>query len=703
MAVLTATHFRVQNYRNIDDSDWVELAQVTAFVGRNESGKTALLKALHKFNPATPLPYVPQREFPRDRYTRDYKDGKEWPVCSVRFTIDGKTRESLKKMIGGTEPPERIVYTRYYNGDLRPVLEPAVQEAQPTFSSVIAALEKFKQSAMKLTHPTPDTEATYLAIRTDLLNWITEWGDKLDAATLLKSPAGQQQLKELRENSNSKVREEVAPILTALQTELGGLAKQAVAAPIEAQIEAQLKPHLPVFVYFDNYGVLDSAVYLPRFIEDLAKDAGNSRIRTINAMFKHVNLTAEEISTLGISAVQEAQRNNQPVSPELIAQDQQRMELRSIKLSSASVDITTRFSDWWKQRRHVINYDADGDFFRIWVSDEKRPGVPIELESRSAGFQWFFSFYLVFLVESEEGHKNSILLLDEPGLHLHPTAQQELIAFFEELSKKNQLVYSTHSPFLIDGEHIERVRPVKEDATGHSQISNDAWPEDRETIFPLQAAAGYAMVRGLFQHRKNVLVEGMSEYFYLHSLSIACRAAGRAGLPEDVYVTPCGGTKLVGNLASLFLGQKVRPLILLDADDAGRVRRSALMKELYVGHDKAVLLLDAVTGLEECEIEDVVGETLFMPMVSKIIGKPIALTDVERGKRSLPDQVQLAAKRLGIDLPVGWKAEVARQFAIEWGTAATLPPDLIERGSKLLAMITERLNSLHPAVNQAKA
>ena len=67
-----------------------------------------------------------------------------------------------------------------------------------------------------------------------------------------------------------------------------------------------------------------------------------------------------------------------------------------------------------------------------------------------------------------ERHKDAILLLDEPGLHLHPTAQQELMAFFETLSEDNPLVYTTHSPFLIDGERIHRIRPVTEDETGHS-------------------------------------------------------------------------------------------------------------------------------------------------------------------------------------------------------------------------------------------
>src|ERR1700732_2363862 len=106
----------------------------------------------------------------------------------------------------------------------------------------------------------------------------------------------------------------------------------------------------------------------------------------------------------------------------------------------------------------------------------------------------------------------------------------------------------------------------------------------------MSLAAGYAMVRGLFRHKNNVLVEGMSEYFYFNALSLLCRAKGRAALAEDVYITPCGGTKLVGHLASLFLGQQVRPLVVLDSDDAGRVRRNALMKELYIGHEKAILM-----------------------------------------------------------------------------------------------------------------
>ncbi len=501
------------------------------------------------------------------------------------------------------------------------------------------------------------------------------------------------ELKTLREQSNGKAGPHTAELITQLHGALDLLIKRAKAQPSLARLDEQTKKHLPVLIYFDRYGVLDSAIYLPRFVQDLTEHPTSSRVRTINAMFKHVSLSGQELLNLGQSKAEAARIKGETVTPEMISEDRAKKDLRAIKCNSASIDISQRFSTWWKQRRHTIRYDVDGDFFRIWVADDRRPDVELELESRNQGFQWFFSFYLVFLVESEEGHKDSILLLDEPGLQLHPTAQQELIAFCEALSEKNQLFYTTHSPFLIDGEHLERVRPVTEDATGHSRITIGGWPADRETIFPLQAAAGYAMVRGLFKHKKNVLVEGMSDYLYLHGLSLLCNATGRNGLPEEIYVTPCGGAKMVGTIASLFLGQDVRPLILLDSDEAGRARRDALMKELYVGHLDQVIMLGDVLGIAaDCEVEDLLGDTIVLAVVSTLLDRSIILHKEDRAKPTVVDRIKSATTRLGLELPDGWKAEVARRVVTQWATSKpdTIAADVLDRAQTLFKTIQER-------------
>jgi len=174
------------------------------------------------------------------------------------------------------------------------------------------------------------------------------------------------------------------------------------------------------------------------------------------------------------------------------------------------------------------------------------------------------------------------------------------------------------------------------------------------------------MVRGLFQHKKNVLVEGMSDYLYLHALNMHCHALGQTGLPDDIYITPCGGTKLVGHIASLFLGQEVRPVVLLDGDDAGRVRRDALMKDLYAGHEKAVLMLSGVLKTEKCEMEDIIGESELMLEAKAVLGNKLQLNEDDRTKGSLVDQSKSAAARHDIELVDGWKSEVARRLVVAW-------------------------------------
>ena len=690
---LIAKRFKVTNYRNIDDSGWVPLDRVTAFVGRNESGKTALLKALHKFNPATPEPYNPQREFPRERFTRDFKKADDWPVCAVEFDLSATFRATLKKDLG-TEIPSKAVCTRSYDGSLDISYDTAISDDPVLPAEFSNALDTFLKAARRLAAPSPVQEEQTQELRTSLVTWATAKKEAIAALQDLKNPTGLKLLRTARDEINTHSSPQTADIIESLQETVEALLQRAQTQPLPERLDAAIEEALPVFIYFENYGILDSAVYLPRFLEDLDSSANEPRVRTINAMFKHVGLEAKTVAELGREEAGEAKRTGKPVTAEIIQGDQERKELRAVKTNSASLDITRRFSEWFHQRRHNIRYHADGDYFRIWISDDRRPGVEIELESRSKGFQWFFSFYLVFLVESDEGHKDAVLLLDEPGLHLHPTAQQDLIAFFEELAGTNMLIYSTHSPFLIDGEHIHRVRPVTEDETGHSRITVDGWPKDRETIFPLQAAAGYAMVRGLFQHKKNVLVEGMADYLYLYTLDLLCRATGRPTLPDDIYVTPCGGTKQVGYLAALFLGQKVRPLVLLDGDDAGRVRRDALMRELYAGKERAVLMLGDVLGLPECETEDILGENVLLPLVSDLLGKKILLNNDDRASGSLVDQIASAAARSGDTLPEGWKPEIARRLAVKWSTAApeSIPGDVLDRAASLFKAMAERFN-----------
>ena len=172
------------------------------------------------------------------------------------------------------------------------------------------------------------------------------------------------------------------------------------------------------------------------------------RARTLKILFSHLNLNPQQILALG-----------QKGSEDQIKEGLRDKKDREAKVSSAATCLSKEFRDWWTRGNYTFHFKVDGDHFFIKVSDSERP-VEIELESRSKGLQWFFSFFLVFLEESKGQHKNCILLLDEPGLHLHPNAQKDLIKFFGKLSEENQLIYTTHLPFLVDHQNLDRVKAV---------------------------------------------------------------------------------------------------------------------------------------------------------------------------------------------------------------------------------------------------
>ena len=340
---LVATQFRVLNYRNIDDSGWIPLERVTAFVGRNESGKTALLKALHKFNPAIKEPYNPQREFPRDRFTAEFRNGKDWPVCSVEFEISEEFRRELGKEFREARIPQNVTLTRHYDGTLS--FERETEESND-LGDLLVALDTLAKGARRLVDLTEGDEKAIQTLRTELSNWADRMKENASRLEDLRSRKGTNLLSRMRRESNKHVAPASADLVEVFQSTVDELRRRVKAAPVVQRLNRAIQRELPVFIYFENYGILDSAVYLPRFLEDLEEGPDKPRVRTINAMFKHVQLTAQEISSLGREDAERAKAEGKEVTAAMIRRDQVRKELRSVKLNSASLDISQKFSQW---------------------------------------------------------------------------------------------------------------------------------------------------------------------------------------------------------------------------------------------------------------------------------------------------------------------------------------------------------------------
>ena len=323
---------------------------------------------------------------------------------------------------------------------------------------------------------------------------------------------------------------------------------------------------------------------------------------------------------------------------------------------------------------------------------------PIPFEERSHGFQWFFSFYLVFLVESEKAHEGAILLLDEPGLHLHPTLQTKLIDLFERISSDNQLLYSTHLPFLVDGNHLERVRTVHLDGPEpqKTRISNDVRPTgDRDTLFPIQVALGYSIAQTLFLGKRSVIVEGITDYWLIKTLNaVLPELDGNSALHEDTVLIPAGGTSRLMPLASIMLAStgvgEGHLMVLLDSDSAGD-QAASRMNDVF-SDESSVLMLGAALCLTEATIEDLIPRDVYVDAV-KQAGHKITMNEHEQGAATNVEAMETAFQRIGLVAPLETpRRPLPRSLSLTHGARSQLPcQNSLGRGRAPLSMPSTRV------------
>ena len=425
--------------------------------------------------------------------------------------------------------------------------------------------------------------------------------------------------------------------------------------------------HMPKYVYYSNYGNLDSQIYLPTVLQNMNRnDLGvkeAAKARTLSTLFKYVNLDPKEITEMG------AEGSGTPNTVQIEAIANKKKE-REILLSSASANFTQSFNEWWKQGNYIFDFMADGNYFRIWVSDSIRP-ERIELEARSTGLQWFFSFYLVFLVESELHHRNAILLLDEPGVTLHPVAQKDLFTFFENLSLNNQIIYTTHSPFMVDSNHLERVRSVYIDKAGKTTVSSDLrasertkGPNQSQSIYPVHAALGLSVSDTLLINCNAVLVEGESDQLYLSALKSLLISKGKISPLKELVFIPTGGVKGIKATSAILAGpNNEKPLVVIDGDKPGTTMTNELKASLYAEEPNKLISISDFSSIKEAEVEDLFPKIKFTEIVKRFLPRPEdadrEFDDVVVIDRPICNQIEKFDKDQKIDLKKGWKVNLA--------------------------------------------
>lgn len=691
-AGFTLRRYRVTNFRSVGDSGYLDLDHVTALIGVNESGKTNLLLPLWKLNPAGGGEIKPTSDFPKALFGAIRANPGAFQFVSAEF----ETGEDAAELANLAKIPVEFATTvcvgRNFDGSYTvsfPHFRPKKMEERSDIRPIVS------DAKQRIADASPaESQAELKAAALETLSEIEE---ELDGFVALTA----NDLIRLRDKVAAILPQDppatsvIVPELRALQTSLGKR-MAAILKPDPGQIDAvrdAVLSRMPKFVYYSNYGNLDAEIYLPHVVDNMARgDLGAkeaAKARTLRVLFGFVGLEAEEILQLGrdfreirdeatalrlaeeskagklLDFLKRARSPEEGPDAKLLSEIAEAKRTRSILLQSASTKLTERFGKWWKQGDYRFRFEADGNHFRIWVNDSRRP-QEVELENRSTGLQWFLSFFLVFLHESQGAHRNAVLLLDEPGHSLHPMAQRDLSTFFDGLAATNQIVYTTHSPFLVDADRLERARKVFVGLDGSTRVSDDLRAEEgsdtkRGASFAVRSALNIAVAEAMLGGAQPVLVGSTTDQTYLSMLKTLLIGAGMFRPRREVVFAPATGQRVMQAMAALLANEDTDlPPVLLDGTDMGRIEAKRLRYSCHSTCPDRVIGLDEIVGMERARIEDLVGVDLVAPLVDRIERRPERLF-IDQVKPDLPlvDQVEAWATQERITLAPDWRLQLA--------------------------------------------
>ena len=568
------------NYRNIIDSNIVEISQSTCLVGKNEAGKTAFLKSLECLRSTNPEfnEYGKIENYPR-RYLSDYDSRHSDSAAIVMRTewnMDDVDVAAIEAELGeGVVTSNIVTISKSYesNGTIwsAPVDEKRVLEV------LIKRFSLYKDERSFIN----DAKTTARAVA--ILEALTEQTDR--QKEMLES------LKKFRNNSAT---------LTAIDI---------------------LNIRTPRFLYFSHYDRMSGALSINQLNSDkkVAKPLDNGD-RVFLDFLEYAGTTIDE----------------------LVALD--RFEELNAKCEAAALRITEQIFEYWTQNDDleitVVLSEGksvdpapfnSGPVARARVKNTLH-GVTVPFSERSAGFIWFFSF-LVKFAQIKKSHGSVILLLDEPGLTLHGTAQKDLLRYFaEQISPNHQLVYTTHSPFMVPADDLASVRTVEDvvalDARGRKQsrgtkIRSDVLTTDPQTNFPIFGAMGFEVTQTLIIGKNTLLVEGPSDILYLQAASAVLKAAGRVHLGPRWAICPSGGIDKVLPFVRLFYGNSLNVAVLTDFERGQKRKLDELHKAALLDHERIILATE-IAGKDEADIEDFFETTLFVDLINKTYQIPTA-------------------------------------------------------------------------------
>ncbi|MCH0759369.1 AAA family ATPase [Klebsiella pneumoniae] len=381
------------------------------------------------------------------------------------------------------------------------------------------------------------------------------------------------------------------------------------------------------------------------------------------------------------------------IDPAELTANRNNSDVRNQLVNRAGAVVTTEIRRLWQDKPLKIRFNVDSDYFDTYVSDSNNAyDVEVNLDERSRGFKWFFSFYITFFADTKGGSaENAIILLDEPGLYLHAKSQADLLNHLTN-DFDNQIIYTTHSPFLVPIKNISDIKTVSIAEDKGTTVTNDP-SGDSTTLFPLQAALGYDIAQSLFIGSHNLIVEGVTDFWYLSTISDVLTSVGRKGLNSKITITPAGGAQRVSYMVSLLSSQNLNVVVLLDDEKQSRETSTELQQQGMLTRKNVIFVSDALESKrDECDIEDLFNRETFLQMVDESYDlKPATLKLNDK----IPRIVKQIESAFSADKKHFVKAKPARAFMnrMKDGDNQILSKEELDRFEKLFDLINKRMNA----------
>ncbi|WNK30319.1 AAA family ATPase [Pantoea agglomerans] len=665
---------KVGPFRSINEPQEVAIdPEVTVLVGMNEAGKTVFLKALHKANDALGKEkFNVTDDYPRKDLTTYKKKHEEDAEVAVilQYAPTDEQIYFINKSLDVEIPIGYILKVeKDYKGSTTVYLD----------VSDVPALKKMANNT-SLSSETKEVLMTANGIRGALKN-----------------------LLELE-----TVNEADKKLIESLQNRVEAANKSKGWENI-CSYEAwnnYFKLMMPKFLYFSDYDLLPGKLNL----KDLKLRVKNAEEDPANA---HKQIEPKHQAVLALLRMAD-------VSLDDFDNGTTYEELKS-QIEAVSISLTDQVLEFWKQNEDLeveidIRSDSsdaspfnDGPNIYLRIKNRRHRGVSTPFDQRSRGFIWFFSFLVWFDSvqhqidpSGKSTNKNLILLLDEPALALHALAQTDFLNYIDNLAKNHQVIYTTHSPFMVNSDRLHQVRVVEDRPKLGTVLSDNLSGSDSRTIFPLQAALGWNLAQNLFITKINLLVEGVSELAILQTMSKLVESTGKPGLINQATIVPVGGLSNVATFVSLLNSNGLNISILHDYNGKPEQKLESLIQQKLL-RKKSVFNFSQFRDLSQIgensvptDIEDLIDIDIYLKMFCDVFkkqlnGEVIIEKDLPEGDRIVLRLDKFLSKN-GIKIrPSGGYNHYAVASAFATNTPENLSNDTINRFTELFREINSSL------------